>query len=103
MDKVLAVRDEQVGIVRDGGEEMDEELVGTGVVAGVGEDRGQHAGDGGVGGVGGVKLLEEREGLGFVLIGEHGGELRGERGVVGILGERRAEQGFRLGILLARR
>ncbi len=101
VNKILAVGDEQIGIVRDGGEEMQVELVGAGEVAGIGEDRGQHAGDGGVGGMGGVELLEEREGLGLVLIGEHGGELSGKRGVVRVLCERGAEEGFGLGILLA--
>ena len=48
-----------------------------------------------------VKLFEEREGLGIVLIGEHGGKLRRECRVIGILDERGAEQGFGVGILLA--
>ena len=94
VDEVLGMGDEQFGIVRLCGKEMEEELVGAGVVAGVGEDRGQHAGDGGVGGMGGVKFLEQREGLGVVLIGEHGGELRGQRGVIGIFVERGAEKGL---------
>ncbi len=76
MDKILAVRDQQFGIVGSGGKEVEIELIGTGIVAGVGQDRGQHAGDGGVGGVSGVELLQQRQRLGLVLVGEYGGELR---------------------------
>ena len=67
------MRDEQIGIVRGGGEQLDVELVGAGVIAGVGQHLGQHAGDGRVGGVGGVELLEQRKRLRFVLGGQHGG------------------------------
>ena len=100
-NKVLAVSDEQIGIIRSGGEEMEVELVRTGEVAGFGKDGGQHAGDLRVVGVGVMELLEERESLGLVLIGEHGGKLRGERGIVGVFGERGAQKGLGLGILLA--
>ena len=101
VNEILAVGDEQIGIVGACGEEVEEELVGSGIVGGIGEDRGQHMRNGGVIGVGGVEFLEKREGLGFVLIGEHRGELCVERGVIGIFGEGGAEEGLGARVVFA--
>ena len=75
-------------------------MIGAGEVSGVGQDFGEHAGNGGVIGVGVVELLDQRQGFSLVLCGEDGGELGGEGGVVGGLLEGGAEEGFRFGILL---
>jgi len=99
-DEVVPVANEQgcVGGVR--GELGLVELVGVSVFAGVGQDLGEHLGNGGVVGMLLVEALKQRQGIGLVLGDEDGGELGGEGRVVRGFGEGGAEEGFRVGVFL---
>jgi len=76
-------------------------MVGAGSVSSVGEDAGEHTGDGVVVGVLIVKLLDEGKSFGLVFADEDGGKLGGEHGVVRGFCQRVAEEGFGFGVLLA--
>ena len=82
-NQVLAVSQQQRGVVGMGGKQCDVELIGACRVARLRQDFSQHAGDGEIVGMGGVKLLKQRQRFRFVLGGEHRGELSREGSVVG--------------------